>query len=268
MAVYAIGDLQGCHKALQSLLKKVNFSADKDRVWLAGDLVSRGPKSLEVLRFVKGLGDSAVCVLGNHDISLIAAHYGVAKPHSTLKPIMKAPDREALIDWLRKQPLLHVDTDLGFCMAHAGVFPHWNLNQAQQFASEVEVPLRGATTQRWLENVYGDEPSQWSDSLQSYERHRFILNAFTRMRGCNADGSLNHLAKGTANDLQAKGLYPWFQLPTRVLLPQRIIFGHWSALGYHKDSQVVSLDTGCVWGRKLTAVRLDGDIIEPIQVAC
>ena len=201
MAVYAIGDLQGCHKALQRLLKKVKFSPDKDRIWLAGDLVCRGPKSLEVLRFVKGLGDSAICVLGNHDISLIAAHYGVIKPHSSLKAIMKAPDREELIDWLRNKPLLHVDSELGYCMAHAGIFPHWNLNQAQQFAREAEVPLRGATIQRWLENVYGDEPTQWSDSLQSYARHRFILNAFTRMRGCNADGSLNHLENGTSKDV-------------------------------------------------------------------
>ena len=268
MAVYAIGDLQGCHKALQRLLKKVNFCPEKDKVLLAGDLVSRGPKSLEVLRFVKGLGDSAICVLGNHDISLIAAHYGVIKPHKTLKKVMKAPDRDELIDWLRAQPLLHVDAELGFCMAHAGIFPHWNLNQAQQFANEVHVPLRGATAQRWLENVYGDEPLQWSDSLQSYDRHRFILNAFTRMRGCNPDGSLNFLAKGAAKDLQKKGLYPWFRLPTRVVLPHRIIFGHWSALGYHEDSKVISLDTGCVWGRKLTAVRLDSDTIEPIQVSC
>jgi len=268
MAVYAIGDLQGCHKALQRLLDKVEFSPDKDKIWLAGDLVSRGPKSLEVLRFVKELGDSAVCVLGNHDISLIAAHYGVIKPHSSLKSIMKADDREELIDWLRMKPLLHVDSELGFYMAHAGIYPHWNLNQAQKFAHEVEVPLRGATTERWLEKVYGDEPSLWNESLQSYDRHRFILNAFTRMRGCNANGSLNFSVKGTAKDLQAKGLYPWFRLPTRVLLPHKVIFGHWSALGYHQDSQVISLDTGCVWGRKLTAVQLDNATIEPIQVAC
>lgn len=268
MAVYAIGDLQGCNKALQRLLKKVQFSPDRDRIWLAGDLVSRGPKSLEVLRFVKNLGESAVCVLGNHDISLIAAHYGVIKPHRSLKPVMKAPDREELIDWLRRQPLLHMDAELGYCMAHAGVYPHWNLNQAQQFAREIEVPLRGTTVKRWLKNVYGNEPSQWSDSLQSYDRHRFILNAFTRMRACNADGSINLSESGTVETLQAKGLYPWFRLPTRVLLPHRVVFGHWSALGYYQDSQVVSLDTGCVWGRKLTAIRLDNDTIEPIQVSC
>ncbi|RVU85519.1 symmetrical bis(5'-nucleosyl)-tetraphosphatase [Leucothrix sargassi] len=268
MAVYAIGDLQGCYKAFKRLLKKVDFSAEKDCLWVAGDLVSRGPDSLKVLRFIKDLGDSAICVLGNHDISLIAAHYGVIKPHDSLKQVMKAPDRDELIDWLRTRPLLHVDSELGFCMAHAGIFPHWNLNQALKYAREVEVPLRGATTQRWLENVYGDEPRQWRDSLQSYDRHRFILNAFTRMRGCDGDGSLNFSAKGTQKDVQLKGLYPWFRLPTRILLSERIIFGHWSALGYHQDSQVIALDTGCVWGRDLTAVRLDCGKVEPIQVSC
>ncbi|MCL4167227.1 UNVERIFIED_CONTAM: hypothetical protein GTU68_013404 [Idotea baltica] len=153
-------------------------------------------------------------------------------------------------------------------MAHAGVYPRWNLNQAQKFAKEVEVPLRGATVQRWLAEVYGDKPSYWSDDLQSYDRHRFILNAFTRMRGCNPDGSLNFSVNGTVSEHQSKGLYPWFNLPSRTLLPLKVVFGHWAALGFHRDNQVLGLDTGCVWGRKLTAVRLDGDMILPIQVAC
>lgn len=268
MAVYAIGDVQGCYGALQRLLEKVKFSPEKDVVWLAGDLVCRGNKSLETLRFIKGLGDSAVVVLGNHDISLIAAHYKVIKPHPTLEKIMKADDREELINWLRFRPILHTDNDLGYCMVHAGIYPHWNLNQAEKFAKELEVPLRGATAQRWLKEVYGDTPNQWSDSLQSYDRHRFILNAFTRMRGCNPDGSLNFTTAGTVKEHQSKGLYPWFNLPSRTLLPNKVVFGHWAALGFHNDSQVLALDTGCVWGRKLTAVRLDSDIIVPIQVAC
>ncbi len=268
MATYAVGDLQGCYKSLRRLLNKISFSPDCDRLWLAGDLVSRGHRSLEVLRYVKDLGDSAVCVLGNHDISLIAAHYGVIKPHESLKAVMKADDREELIDWLRHRPMLHFDHELGYCMAHAGIYPHWSWLQAQQCASEVEVPLRGATVQRWLEQVYGDEPTQWNNDLQSYERHRFIVNAFTRMRGCNPDGSLNFTIKGTSKDHQQNGLYPWFRLPTRSLLPYKVVFGHWSALGYRNDNQIISLDTGCVWGRKLTAVCLDDDIIQPIQVAC
>jgi len=268
MATYAVGDLQGCYKSLKRLVDKINFSPEKDCIWFAGDLVSRGKQSLDVLRYVKGLGDSAVCVLGNHDISLIAAHYDVIKPHDSLKAVMKADDREDLIDWLRARPMLHVDHELGYCMAHAGIYPHWSWPQAQQLAREVEVPLRGATIQRWLENVYGDEPTQWSGTLQSYERHRFIVNAFTRMRGCNPDGSLNFNVKGSAKDHQLSGLYPWFRLPSRNPLPYKVIFGHWSALGYRNDSQVISLDTGCVWGRKLTAVRLDDAIIEPIQIAC
>lgn len=268
MATYAVGDLQGCYKSLRRLMDKVDFSPENDRLWLAGDLVSRGNKSLEVLRYVKGLGPSAVCVLGNHDISLIAAHYGLIKPHDSLKAVMKASDREELIDWLRHRPILHFDHDLGYCMAHAGIYPHWNWLQAQQCAREIEIPLRGATVERWLENVYGDKPEQWNSNLQSYDRHRFILNAFTRMRGCNPDGSMNFTVKGTAKDHQVNGLYPWFRLPTRSPLPYKVIFGHWSALGYKNDSQIVSLDTGCVWGRKLTAVCLDDDIIQPIQVAC
>ena len=268
MATYAVGDLQGCYKSLRRLIDKINFSPEHDSIWFAGDLVSRGSQSLEVLRYVKSLGESAVCVLGNHDISLIAAHYGVIKPHESLKAVMKADDREALISWLRHRPLLHTDHELGYCIAHAGVYPHWSWRQAEQCAREVEVPLRGATVERWLENVYGDEPAQWSDTLQSYERHRFILNAFTRMRGCNPDGSMNFTIKGTDKDHLENGLYPWFRLPTRSLLPYKVVFGHWSALGYKSNSQVISLDTGCVWGRKLTAVCLDNDTIEPIQVAC
>ena len=246
----------------------MGFLPDKDTLWFAGDLVSRGGNSLETLRFIKGLGDSAVVVLGNHDISLIAAHYKVIKPHPSLEKIMKADDREDLINWLRLQPLLHIDSDLGYCMAHAGIYPHWNLNQAEKFAKEIQVPLQGATAQRWLKQVYGDEPNQWSDSLQSYDRHRFIVNAFTRMRGCNPDGSLNFSTAGTVKDHQSKGLYPWFNLPSRTLLPHKVVFGHWAALGYHHDSQVLALDSGCVWGRKLTAVRLDSDMIQPIQVTC
>lgn len=268
MAIYTIGDVQGCYGALQRLLEKLNFTPEKDTLWFAGDLVCRGKRSLETLRFIKDLGDSAVVVLGNHDISLIAAHYGVIKPHPTLEKIMKADDREVLIDWLRQQPLLHVDSELGYSMAHAGIYPRWNLNQAQKFAKEVEIPLRGATVQRWLKEVYGDMPNQWSDSLQGYDRHRFIVNAFTRMRGCNPDGSLNFSVNGTVEEHQSKGLYPWFSLPARTLLPHKVVFGHWAALGYHHDSQVLGLDTGCVWGRKLTAVQLDGDMIQPIQVAC
>jgi len=268
MAIYAIGDVQGCYGALQRLLKKVQFSPEHDQVWFAGDLVCRGSQSLETLRFIKQLGDSAVVVLGNHDISLIAAHYGVIKPHASLEPIMQASDRDELIDWLREKPLLHIDPNLGYCMAHAGIYPRWSVGQAQRLAKEVEVPLRGATAKRWLKKIYGDVPNQWSESLSSYERHRFIVNAFTRMRGCNPDGSLNFSIAGTVKEHQLKGLYPWFNLPSRTLLPYKVVFGHWAALGFHRDSQVLALDTGCVWGRKLTAMRLDNDMMPPVQVAC
>ncbi|PID45931.1 MAG: diadenosine tetraphosphatase [Proteobacteria bacterium] len=268
MAIYAIGDVQGCFGALQRLIEKTGFTPENDKLWFVGDLVCRGSESLETLRYIKNLGDAAVVVLGNHDISLIAAHYRVLKPHPTLKKIMKADDREELIDWLRTKPILHVDQEFGWAMAHAGIYPHWNLSQAQSFAKEVEIPLRGLTAQRWLKEIYGNTPNQWSDSLRSYDRHRFIVNAFTRMRGCNADGSLNFSVNGTVKEHQSKGLYPWFNLPSRVLLPVNVVFGHWAALGFHDNRQVLALDTGCVWGRTLTAVRLDADIIQPIQVSC
>ena len=268
MAVYAIGDLQGCYTALRCLLDKLDFDPRADQLWLAGDLVSRGPGSLEVLRFVKQLGDSAVSVLGNHDVSLIAAYYGVIKPHATLKPVLAAHDCDELIDWLRERPFLHINRSLGFCMAHAGIYPGWSIKQATRYAREIEIPLRGQTTQRWLESVYGDHPMQWSELLTSYKRHRFILNAFTRMRGCEADGSLNFEVRGALEEYANNSLYPWFDLPGRVKLPYRIVFGHWSALDFYVDEHVVGLDTGCVWGRKLTAVRLDEGDFQPVQVSC
>lgn len=273
MAIYAIGDIQGCYDSLQRLLEKLNFSPENDQLWLAGDIVSRGKKSLKTIRYIKSLGDSAIVVLGNHDISLLAMYYGVLPVHSSLKKLLKAKEVDELIDWLRKRPVFHVDRKLGFCMVHAGISPSWSLEQAQGCATEIEVALRGENIKTWLENVYGNKPRRWSEDLQSYERHRYILNAFTRMRFCDRkDGALNFKMKGVPvykSKLKKRNKkIPWFMCPKRKEILLQIVFGHWSALGYHQDDNVIALDTGCLWGGQLTAVRLDSEVQTVISQPC
>ncbi|MCF6190394.1 MAG: symmetrical bis(5'-nucleosyl)-tetraphosphatase [Cocleimonas sp.] len=273
MAIYAIGDLQGCYDSLQQLLEKLEFSPEKDQLWFAGDLVNRGKKSLKTLRFVKSLGDSATVVLGNHDITLLAMHYGVLRPNASLKKLLKAKDADELMDWLRNRPMLHVDESLGFCMVHAGISPEWTLKKAQKYAKEMEVPLRSASIKVWLENVYGNKPRRWSKTLESYARHRYILNSFTRMRYCDKkDGALNFSLKGPpvyqSKMRKRNKKVPWFLWKKRKKIPLRIIFGHWSSLGYYQDENVIALDTGCVWGGQLTAIRLDRDIVTAISQPC
>lgn len=273
MAVYAIGDLQGCYDSLQRLLEKLDFSPEKDQLWFAGDLVNRGKKSLKTIRFVKSLGDSAVTVLGNHDITLLAMHYGVLPPNGSLKKLLKAKEVDELIDWLRYRPIFHVDESLGFCMSHAGVSPEWALDQAQKYAKEVEVSLKGDGIKDWLANVYGNKPRRWSDTLESYDRHRYILNSFTRMRFCDKKtGALDfkmNCAPGYKSKMRKRNKRtPWFLWEKRKDISLRIVFGHWSRLGYYQDENVIGLDTGCVWGGRLTAVHLDGDVISTISQPC
>jgi len=273
MAVYAIGDLQGCYDSLQRLLEKLDYSPENDQLWFAGDLVNRGKKSLKTIRFVKSLGDSAITVLGNHDITLLAMHYGVLRKNKSLKKLLKAPECDEIIEWLRNRPVFHMDESLGFCMAHAGVSPEWTLKQAQQHAQEVEVALQGDNIKEWLANVYANKPRRWSDDLQSYARHRYILNSFTRMRYCdNKDGALNFKLKGPpvyqSKMKKRKKKVPWFLYADRKNISLQIIFGHWSSLGYYQDENVVALDTGCVWGGQLTAIRLDEKVVSAISQPC
>ena len=266
MAIYAIGDIQGCYDSLQYLLEKLDFSPEDDRLWFVGDLVNRGKKSLKTVKFVKSLGDSAVTVLGNHDVSLIAMHYGSLPASPTLKKFLKSKHCDELIDWLRSRPVLHVNESLGVCMAHAGISPQWNLEQAISYASEIEDKLQGDDVGNWLKEVYGNKPNLWNETLISTERHRYIMNAFMRMRYCNVkDGSLDFKLNGVPKikDLKSAKQVPWFLLNNRKHIPLRIIFGHWSSLGYYNDDNVTSLDTGCVWGRQLTAIKVD-DIALPI----
>jgi len=260
MAVYAIGDIQGCYDEFVALLDRLQFNAETDQLWLTGDLVNRGPRSLEVLRLVKSLGNAAVTVLGNHDLHLLAQANdpkAQLKKLDTLDAILAAKDRDELLHWLQQQPLLHHDTRLQFTLIHAGLPPQWDLPLAMQCATEVQQVLRNAHAARELfANMYGDEPDQWRDDLKGMARLRFITNCLTRLRVCHTNGRLKLKYKGPAQALP-DDLYPWFRAPNRQSARERIIFGHWSALGYHDADNVLGLDTGCVWGGKLCAVRLD-----------
>ncbi len=269
MAIYAIGDIQGCSDELRRLLKLLDFKAGRDRLWLVGDIVNRGPKSLEAMRFVANLGDDAICVLGNHDLHLLATDAGARRPRldDTLQSVLDAPDRQDLIEWLRRRPLLHHDAELGYTMVHAGLAPQWDLDAAQAHAREVEGVLRGSDYRNFMFNLYGDQPDCWSDDLKGWERARVIINYFTRLRYCDAQGRMNMKTNGPPGS-QAAGLMPWFEVPGRGGAGLHIIFGHWSALGYHRAPGIIALDSGCVWGGALTAVRLDAPDEAPVSLAC
>ncbi|HHH48194.1 MAG TPA: symmetrical bis(5'-nucleosyl)-tetraphosphatase [Gammaproteobacteria bacterium] len=260
MAIYAIGDIQGCFDELQSLLGMCHFNPAADRLWFTGDLVNRGPDSLKVLRFVRGLGDSAITVLGNHDLHLLAVAEGLGKRHKadTLQAILKAPDRDELLHWLRHRPLLHHDAGLNTALLHAGLPPQWDLREARACSAEVEAVLRGDDYHEFLAHMYGDKPRRWAMDLTGWERLRFIVNCFTRLRFCRVDGELCLKAKGEPGT-QPPGCMPWFQVPGRRSTQTRIVFGHWSTLGLYHGDNVLALDTGCLWGGLLTAARLDGE---------
>lgn len=258
MAVYAIGDVQGCFDELQALLEKLAFNPQHDRLWFAGDLVNRGPLSLETLRFIKGLGDAAISVLGNHDLHLLAAAggYPIKNDDHTLDAVLNAPDRDELIGWLRLQPLLHHDAALGFTLVHAGLPPQWDLSLAQQCAAEVETQLRGDGMADLLANMYGNKPKRWADDLNGYDRLRFIINCFTRLRFCDPGGRLNFKSKGAPGS-QTAGFYPWYEIPGRASRELNIIFGHWSTLREYGQPGIYPIDSACLWGGELTALRID-----------
>lgn len=255
MTTYAIGDVQGCFDELQALLEVINFRPDKDQLWFAGDMVNRGPKSLQTLRFVRKLG--AITVLGNHDLHLLASAYlpRFRKRRDTLEQITSASDGPELLDWLRQQPLIHHDPSNGYSLIHAGLPPQWDLKTALACAHEVEAVLQGDSFIDFFKSMYGNQPSRWSKSLHGQERLRFITNCFTRLRYCSKKGELALGEKG-APGTQAKGLVPWYETPGRKSRKMKILFGHWSTLGVVDDHGVHSLDTGCLWGGKLTALRL------------
>lgn len=265
MATYAIGDIQGCHAALLRLLDDIAYDPDRDRLWFVGDLVNRGPDSLATLRFVRGLGDRAVTVLGNHDLHLLTVAAGFVRAHrgDTLDEILAAPDRDELLSWLRHRPLVHVED--GYLMVHAGLLPEWTPDEAIALAGEVERTLRSDGYLEFLARMYGNRPGRWDPTLRGYDRLRVIVNAMTRMRVLKPDGDMDFAFK-SALDRMPPGLVPWYAVPGRASRDVPVIFGHWSALGLKVEGNLLALDTGCLWGGCLSAVRLPDRKL--FQVSC
>ena len=270
MAVWAIGDIQGCFDSFQELMAKINFDPKVDELWVAGDLVNRGDKSLETLNYLYSIRESINVVLGNHDVALIAVYAGVKKSNKTIQPILDAPNVDELIDWLRHQPFLHWDFKLGYCMAHAGISPQFDLGMAIRYASRIEKKLQGQNYKSWLKHMYKVSSNKFSPKASSMDIDKYILSAFTAMRFCEDDGRLDFKQKGTPSGYKVfrKGLKPWFACPTRRATTLKVVFGHWSTLGYYQDSNVLSLDTGCLWGKALTVARIDLDEPKIVQVEC
>jgi bis(5'-nucleosyl)-tetraphosphatase (symmetrical) len=265
MATFAIGDLQGCYAEFRQLLDLIRFDRTKDRLWLVGDIVNRGPASLSVLRYVKALGETAVMVLGNHDLHLLTVAEGCGKinRNDTLHDILAAPDREELLYWLRRQPLLYMNGN--YVMVHAGLLPSWSIEQASQLAKLVEDALRGSCFHELCAHMYGNQPDHWNENLEGYGRLRVVINAMTRMRVCTPEGKMNFAHKGSEKDIP-QGYVAWFEAPGRKSREATIICGHWSALGLKITDNVLALDTGCLWGGSLTAIRLEDRKI--FQVPC
>ena len=266
MARWAIGDVQGCADELAELIARIDFKPDRDQLWFVGDLVNRGPDSLRVLRWVRSLKDNAVCVLGNHDLHLLAVAWVGAKQrkNDTLSAILDAPDRDSLIEWLTERPLAHFAPEPKDLMVHAGVVPRWSVAETLAIGAEVQQALR-TDPRRLLSAMYGDEPDCWRPSLKGLARLRFAVNVLTRMRFCTPDGRIDLKQKGKPDSAPAPWI-PWFKAPRRASGNERIIFGHWSALGFYRTEQFIGLDTGCVWGGSLTALNLDLPQAPPISV--
>ena len=267
MSTYAIGDIQGCYSELQNLLNEINFDERRDELWFTGDLVNKGPKSLQTLRFIKALGVNAKITLGNHDLHLLAVAKNIRPllKKDTIQEILAADDVKELIDWLKSRPLLITDDNLNFTMVHAGLPPQWSLENAKEFAKECELILQSEKINKLLAEMYGDTPNIWVNSLQDYAKQRFIINCFTRIRFCNSDGMLDFDTK-VAPGKQNTSLIPWYSLPNRKTKDNKIIFGHWSTvhIGNEKNFKqynVYPIDTGCLWGGRLTAMRLEDEKI-------
>ncbi len=257
MAIYAIGDIQGCFDDLLRLLDKIAFDAKNDQIWFTGDLVNRGPKSLETLRFVKALGSAAVTVLGNHDLHLLADACKERKirKKDSLTQVLDAPDCDELLHWLRHRPFFHHNDE--FCLLHAGLPPQWDFEQTRKMAAKIEQVLQSDAYEDFMRCMYGNLPDIWSDDLQGMDRLRFIVNCFTRMRYCDKNGRLDFRHNGPLGS-QDKHLLPWFAVPGRRSASMNIIFGHWSTLGFHNAYNCYAIDTGCLWGGQLTALKLGG----------
>ena len=259
MSTYAIGDVQGCHDPLRRLLDKLKFDPGRDRLWFCGDLVNRGGQSLEVLRLVRSLDAVSTVVLGNHDLSLLTIaerkEADQRKVNPDLQRVLFAEDREPLVSWLRHRKMMHVDPALGYALVHAGLAPKWTIALAEKRAREVESKLRGKNYRKLMRQMYGNKPAAWSPKLEGMDRLRAIINVMTRLRYCDVRGRIAFDEKGPPGT-QTPGLYPWFEVPGQVRREMRIVTGHWSTLGLLIGMGVYGIDTGCVWGGKLTALEL------------
>lgn len=268
MTLYAIGDIQGCGQAFTELLSAISFKPERDHLWLVGDLVNRGPDSLDVLREVINLGDSATTVLGNHDLHLLATAVGVRKrgEDDTFQAVLAAPDAADLLDWLRSRPLLYHDAKRNWLLVHAGLPPTWSVSDAVERAGETSERLRGPNWASALKKMYGDEPRAWSADHQGADRLRYTINALTRMRYCDEQGDLDFEHTGPPGT-QPAHLVPWFEFPGRPSEATHVVFGHWASLGLLRRTNITALDSGCVWGGSLTALPME-PAGEPIAVAC
>ena len=265
MAIYAIGDVQGCYEALQRLIEHIRFDSGSDRLWFVGDLVNRGPDSLKVLRYIKSLGDSAVVVLGNHDLFLLAVAENITamRPEDTLQAILAAPDRDELLGWLRQQRILYREHQ--FVLVHAGLLPQWSISEAEELAHEVETGLRSPYYKNVLLALYPSKQLQWSSNLTGPTRLATIIKVLTRLRACSADGLMESSYSGPPDHIPA-GFLPWFRIENRERRDTTIICGHWASLGLHCEENLLAIDSGCVWGRQLTAIRLEDRKV--FQVDC
>jgi bis(5'-nucleosyl)-tetraphosphatase (symmetrical) len=270
MAVYVIGDVQGCYSGLIRLLDKIRFDQAKDKLWFCGDLVNRGPESLQTLRFVRSLGDSAITVLGNHDLHLLAIYHTrqVVSESSSLSEILQSPDCDELIAWLQSQPVIHFDKDLNFFLVHAGIDADWSIDQAINYAGELEKVLRSENSESFFKQMYGDQPDRWSEELSGIARLRCITNILTRLRFYTADGRLDYQAKGGPRQHAGTGLTPWFEKNLRLSSPVRIVFGHWSTLKVGVYGRHFAIDGGCVWGRRFVALRIDTSEPRWFDIGC
>ena len=255
---WAIGDIQGCFGSFQKLLQKIQFDPRYDTLWLAGDVVNRGDGSLETLEYLYSIKDSVRLVLGNHDMTLIAAYYGIKKSNPTIDPILRSPRAKELIEWLRHQKFLHTDFKLGYCMAHAGISPEFDLGMAMEYARRIEEKLQSDNVALWLKTMFKEGADRFDRKAKPEDIDRYIVSAFTRMRYCYKDRRLDFKQKGAPTpEVRSKGMKPWFECENRKEIELKIIFGHWSTLGLYEDEHVLALDTGCLWGGQLTAARID-----------
>jgi bis(5'-nucleosyl)-tetraphosphatase (symmetrical) len=269
MAVWAIGDIQGCYSAFRKLLDKIDFDPKVDKLWVAGDLVNRGEGSLETLEYLFSIKESVQIVLGNHDITLIAIYYGLKKSNPSLDPIFASANASRIIEWLRFQKFLHVDYQLGYCMVHAGISPKFDLGMAMRYAKRIEMKLQGDNPKAWLEDMFTHGVAKFDKKALDVDIERYAIGTFIRMRFCDEKGHLNFKQKGKPNNiLYAKGLRPWFDTLKRHHIDLKIIFGHWSTLGLYHDKNVLGLDTGCLWGEKLTVARIDTKKIKIVEFKC